>query len=425
MKKENQTKEAQQKRFLLVLPVLVLPFITVLFYLLGGGSGNQAQAQVTGQKGLKTDLPEVKIKEESGGKMSYYDRANADSLRKSDLEKNDPYYRNSSQLTTGNPVSDFNNPYSNGSNNLNGGYGYKDPNEARVYEKLESLNQSMRKNNAATSQLHSPYDEPSASAANNADIKKLEKMMQMMQSGEANSEDSEMQEINGMLEKILDIQHPNRVNDKLKSTSKKSKGQVFQVLSEKPLNQISLLQSTKAISTDKENAGFFGLNDSLDETEFPTNTIRAVVQGTQSILSGSELKMKLINDVYINGVRIPKGNVITGIASLNGERLNVSIDQIQYANYLFPVQLAVYDLTGLEGIRIEGALSRDVAKQSGSSAIQNMDLAILDPSIAAQAATAGIEFTKSLIGKKTKLIRVTVKSGHQVLLMDENQKNNE
>jgi hypothetical protein len=39
-----------------------------------------------------------------------------------------------------------------------------------------------------------------------------------------------------------------------------------------------------------------------------------------------------------------------------------------------------------------------------------------------QAASAGIEAAKTLLSKKSKLIKVTVKAGYQVLLRDEQQK---
>jgi len=42
----------------------------------------------------------------------------------------------------------------------------------------------------------------------------------------------------------------------------------------------------------------------------------------------------------------------------------------------------------------------------------------LDPSIGQQAASVGIEAAKGLFSKKAKLIKVTVKAGYKVLLMD-------
>jgi hypothetical protein len=54
--------------------------------------------------------------------------------------------------------------------------------------------------------------------------------------------------------------------------------------------------------------------------------------------------------------------------------------------------------------------------------VQGVDITTLNPSIGAQAANAGIEAAKTLLTRKAKLIRVTVKAGYQVLLRDEKQK---
>ena len=47
-----------------------------------------------------------------------------------------------------------------------------------------------------------------------------------------------------------------------------------------------------------------------------------------------------------------------------------------------------------------------------------MQLMSLDPSLGAQAASAGLEAMKGFASKKVKLVRVTVKAGYPVLLMD-------
>src|SRR5690606_14150569 len=107
-----------------------------------------------------------------------------------------------------------------------------------------------------------------------------------------------------------------------------------------------------------------------------------------------------------------------GVCALNGERLTISINSIHHANQILPVSLSVFDLDGLEGIYIPGAIARDVAKQSSNQAVQGLQLGSLNPSLEMQAASAGIETAQNLIAKKTRLIKVTVKAGYRVLLMD-------
>ncbi|MEO6730039.1 MAG: conjugative transposon protein TraM [Ferruginibacter sp.] len=87
-------------------------------------------------------------------------------------------------------------------------------------------------------------------------------------------------------------------------------------------------------------------------------------------------------------------------------------------NSLFPVKLEVFDMDGLPGIYIPGAISRDVAKQSTDNSLQLLELTSMDPSFKAQAAATGINAAKSLLSKKVKQVKVLVKAGYKVLLRD-------
>jgi hypothetical protein len=76
-------------------------------------------------------------------------------------------------------------------------------------------------------------------------------------------------------------------------------------------------------------------------------------------------------------------------------------------------------MDGQEGIRVPGAITRDAAKEGADQAVQSLQLMDMNPSLASQAAGAGIETIKGLLGKKAKLVRVTVKAGYPVLLVDQ------
>jgi conjugative transposon TraM protein len=152
------------------------------------------------------------------------------------------------------------------------------------------------------------------------------------------------------------------------------------------------------------------------------NAVEAIIHETQTIVNGSTVKFRLMNDIFINGIKIPKDSFLFGTASLKGERLTINISSIRYNNSLFPVDLSIYDMDGLIGIYIPGAINRDVAKASADRSMQTLGVASLDDSWGAQAAGAGIEAAKSLLSKKVKLVKVVVKAGYKVLLHDEKQK---
>jgi len=443
LRQEKQApKFLRQRKFFLVLPLLMLPFMTLMFWALGGGKMENVKAQTQAQKGFNMSLPDAYLKEDKPlNKMSYYDKAALDSAKAKELMKNDPYYNNPAVLDGDreevNPIdtSLFQYGYKgkNGSlkTSLYSSSSYNDPNEAKVYKKLDQLNKAL--NNPSISEIkpedHSSYNHREGASVKTADVDRLEQMMQTM--NQSGGDDPEMEQLNGMLEKILDIQHPDRVHEKTMQTSEVSKGKVFAVTSKNQNDLVSLLDNSpfNKIGQDtgfhlniRSNA-FYSLNDLTASDEIP-NAIEAVIHETQTLVKGSTVKLRLINDIFINVVLIPKNNFLFGTASLNGERLNIKISSIRFQNSLFPVELSVYDMDGIDGIYIPGAITRDVAKQSADRATQGFGLTTLDPSIGVQAANAGIDAARSLLSKKVKLIKVTVKAGYRVLLKDEQQKIN-
>ena len=155
-----------------------------------------------------------------------------------------------------------------------------------------------------------------------------------------------------------------------------------------------------------------------EEENNKQNAIEALIPETETLVAGSTVKLQLMNDVNIHGNPISKAQWVYGVATINNERLKISIHSIRSGNAILPVALEAYDMDGMEGIYIPGSISRDAGKQSSDQAISSIGLAGLDPSIGAQAASAGIQAAKTLLSKKIKLVQVSVAAGYRVLLKD-------
>lgn len=417
---ENQLKTQRKRKFMVMLPVLALPFFTLIFWALGGGTGHEAHAGENKTAGFNLKLPDSKVTEgDEMDKMGYYTKAMKDSIKFQELLRNDPNY--SAAGVTGEQTyqaEQLGYPMGRSSSVMNSslyGQGPNDPNTQKIYDRLSMLTREMNRPSAAsTYQDNYQLGKGNTNALAGSEVDRLEQMMTMM--GQSEGDDPEMRQLNGMLEKILDIQHPDRIRQKMKEGNDAKRGQVYAVTGTSKENNVTMLSGSKTGSP----IGFFSLEASGEVQE--QNAIQAVIHENQTIVTGSTLKLRLLNDIKVNGTVIPKDSFVFGIASLDGERLGVKISSIRYKKSIFPVELAVFDLDGLDGIRIPGAITRDVAKQSADRSLQAIGMTSLDPSIGAQAAGAGIEAVKSLVGKKVKLVKVMVKSGYSVLLRDEKQK---
>lgn len=417
MKENHSPKFLRQRKMMLVLPVLVIPFITMAFWALDGGQGNTNNSLAENKQGLNLQLPNANLKDDKNAdKLAFYNEADKDSLKREELLRNDPYYKDS---ILGNPhsiFSDTGNLLSTSSNYRGLNYSpYKqstDANEQRIYQKINEINKQINQpeTSAISSNTVNQIPEENEQFANEVD--RLQGMMQQMNDNPQS--DPEMEQLNGTLEKILDIQHPDRVKEKLKEKSLKNKEQVFIISKQAVKNNISLLDTIKS-KQHSENK-FYGLEKGTNSEE--QNNIEAVVHQTQTLVNGAVVKMRLLNDIYLNGSLVPKGNFVFGTTELNDERLEITISSIRNNNSLFPVKLEVFDMDGLPGIYIPGAISRDAAKQSADNSLQLMELTSVDPSFKAQAAATGINAAKSLLSRKIKQVKVLVKAGYKILLRD-------
>lgn len=429
-KKTRSLPSVKKRNILLIAPLLAVPFITILFWLLGGGKMQNARAQTVEKAGFNRALPKPMLQDDDPlNKMSYYDQATQDATKMEERMKKDPNYLRYALLGDSmGSASDRNR----GSENLrikSSGLNtdtYPDSNEEKVYQRLETLQRIVTAPRTAVRQPRdfAQFESRSSAGIDSKEVDRLEQMMHAMNQSDA--EDPELEKLNGMIENILDIQHPDRVREKLRKTAESNKGEVYAVAAVAHEDGVTFLQSSKNRTVDHAGIlssfnAFYALEESLNVPPLQ-NAMEAVVHETQTLVNGSTVKLRLTNAIFINEVLIPKGHFLFGIAALKGERLHVKINSFRYGNSLFQVELSVYDKDGLEGVYIPGAITRDVAKTAADRSVQTFGVPALDDSWGAQAAGAGIEAAKNLLSKKVKLVKVTVKSGYQLLIHDENQK---
>ena len=426
MEKKTMTlKELKKRKMFLILPILILPFLTLLFWTLGGGKNTSNENFKEDKRGFNVLLPNPKFKEDSAlDKMSYYDQAAIDSLKLQEQIKKDPNYTSSLFAEDSLPLSgklDIDPAiYRKGKTALNTS-SFRSENEQQVYQKLEALQKAIAEppKSVENDQDMREFEYGGSSGTASQDMKSLEQMMSAMNAPVG--PDPELQQLGGMLENILDIQHPERVQEKLRQSSKNQKGKVFSVSKNIEEQHITSLQVSSVNDAVKSNS-FYSFDQDIVNDE-QGNALEAVVHETQTIVNGSIVKLRLTNDIFINGVLVPRNSFVFGTAALKGERLEVKINSIKYKNFIFPVELSVYDMDGIDGIFIPGAINRDVAKASADRSMQSFGIEGLNDSWGAQAAGMGVEAAKTLLSKKVKLIKVVVKAGYQVLLYDEKEKN--
>lgn len=375
---------SRRRKFLLVLPLLVVPFVTLVFWVMGGGKkAIQSEAKASG---LNTHLPVAAIQKDSArDKLGFYQAADADSARRLEQVRMDPYRRDTAINHPNNAA------ISVGSQRAGSRV---DVGEKNISEKIAVIQRQINASSKPVTVREKNYQSSQPSLA-------------IHETSVPKTSDPELEALNGMLDKIQDIQHPERTKEKL-SQKRGVALDVFAGQSEEEtyFGTRDTLKAKKHFYDDRKN------------NQVSENGITAIVPGDQIIQDGAVVKLRLTSDIIINQTTVPIGTLVYGVASIENERLMVHIGSIRRGIGLLPVSLTVFDMDGLEGIYVPGSISREVAKQTADQSLQSVGIAGVGLSLKMQAATAGIGAAKSLFSKKVKQVRITITAGYRVLLRD-------
>ena len=124
----------------------------------------------------------------------------------------------------------------------------------------------------------------------------------------------------------------------------------------------------------ERNAGFNTAVGRKTVTE--GNTIAACVHGTQTVSDGQALRLRLTEPMSVAGRFIPKGTVLVGGTRIQGERLEIMVNAVEYKGTILPVELEVYDLDGQQGILVPGSLEYDAAREIAANMGTSMNSSI-------------------------------------------------
>ncbi|GGH20281.1 conjugative transposon protein TraM [Dyadobacter endophyticus] len=418
----------RQRKFYLVLPLLAIPFLTFIYWKLLVRNLDKPPAENPQGTGLQLSLPTAELKgEQNMDKLAYYRKADQDSASWAQQIKKDPYRQGEYR-----PVVDSTNSALMGLSSPGLKPGHVSTFQAGSGTKQEKqLHQRLRALDKAIAASHVPAfenQEPGKDTATESkpDISRLEKMMAQMQSQDpADGQDPEMNRLDGMLDKLLQLQQQENLPaepDDVKDANQSRDLPVHAVSSDDPISLLAAHQDSSAYRAGEGlKTGFYGLDQ--QDTANTESGLTAVIDHTQQLVSGNTVQLRLTKALSVASAQITANTFVYGTASLSGERLKIKISSIRSGDLILPVSLSVYDLDGNEGIFIPGAMPRTVAKQQLSSQVQGYDLDAGGFSVGAQAASAGIQMGKMLLSRKTRLTQITLREGYKVLLYETNTTN--
>ena len=122
----------------------------------------------------------------------------------------------------------------------------------------------------------------------------------------------------------------------------------------------------------------YGFNTAVGSSySMGKNTIRACVHNDQTLMDGQTVKLRLLEPLQAGNVIVPKNSLVSGSAKVQGERLDILVSSLEYAGNIIPVELAVYDSDGQRGFPFPRHWNRKQPKKRWRTLVLGWEQAFL------------------------------------------------
>jgi len=387
---------------LLFLPLVLIPFIVLIFYILGGGTKKEKeeeqQKQQQAAKGANYTLPDA------DKSVAIFDKMDNYSSKKEVTTSHDYNIAGEADSLIDEEIPDEKEALSeerllSGKRNL-----YKsDPVPemeqepsvdllAHIRQKEQTVREDLENSQAETkSKNETSAQDEKASKENESTAKKLSPDLPV----------TGIEELDKVFRQNSKLA---KLNDSLSTRLKESTARNEKLEAEK----------TKRFNLEKSGRSGFKPKD----TAVPV--IEAEVYETTTVLTGNRVKLRLLEEAWLNGVKIPANTFLYGTCEVANERLQIEVQQIPVGEKFVPVAITVCDLDGLPGLYVPDNASRKVAKEVGSSANTSSMFGVSNNPLTYMGIQAADRASQSLL-KMIRIKKVTVKKNTLVYLVNKSK----
>lgn len=112
--------------------------------------------------------------------------------------------------------------------------------------------------------------------------------------------------------------------------------------------------------------------NTISDNEPQSSLIKAIIDEDIKCMDGSRVRLRLLDDVAVEGATLPKGTYLYATMSGFGQqRVKGSIQSVLVNDRLVKISLSIYDTDGLEGLYVPQSQFRETAKDVASGAMSS------------------------------------------------------
>ena len=156
------------------------------------------------------------------------------------------------------------------------------------------------------------------------------------------------------------------------------------------------------------------------------NTIAACIHQDQTLIDGQSVKLRLLEPMQAGNIIVPKNTVLSGAAKVQGERLDITVSSIEHAGNIIPVELAVFDTDGQKGLSVPSSMEQEAFNEAMANIGSGLGTSISFTQNAGQ--QVAMDVTRGLmqgasgyLAKKFRTVKVKLKAGYKVMLYAKEQ----
>ncbi|WP_431293350.1 conjugative transposon protein TraM [Pedobacter sp. P26] len=335
-----------------VLPLVLLPFICLLFYAYKQGPGKET-VKVAGGDSLQTQIAQVSDKVQKQGLSDKLD-AFRDKFKKGDgytaargIEEED--------LTVSTPGSLYND---------------------REKRMLDSIDDAMKRKFSSEGEKNGPGNSVPVARASGGGYSKLDqdKALALALSKlnpPQNARNSEKQvpaaqtdPMQLFRQQMALVDSMGKANDPAFKANKEKQRQAAQK---------SIFPDVKPLAVRKSGGDNGNFNTVMPEQQ--NSPVSAIIDQDITGYASSRLRIRLLDDMLIGNRLVKKGTFLYAVISgFTGQRVLLSVNSVFFSGEIFPVKLDIYDNDGLAGIYVPTSAFREFTRDLGGSSVSGINL---------------------------------------------------
>lgn len=184
-------------------------------------------------------------------------------------------------------------------------------------------------------------------------------------------------------------------------------------------------QSDSAFIAGLNQNRFYDIQKATNTSAQIKNAIKGTVSETKLLVNQSTLSVRLSEGMQLGRTEIPAGSLLTATSKFQSGRVHLKITSIQYKGNVYAVEINVHDNDGQPGLYVpyspeQNTVNDIVANMSQTSGTNIMMTQSAGQQIAADLSRGVVQGLSGYFQKKVRQLKLTVKAGHEVLLVPKN-----